>query len=412
MKKGKNTGERHNSFSRLLRTITALVLILAMTAPVLVVNAAKADLEIKTTYGLENTARMGSNIPFYVTVTNRGGDFNGYVQIITTDVDENIMYEKDLSIAGGATKTISLTVPIEIYMSVACVRITDQKGKVVYSNTITLKLERTLSTINIGVLSDDFSALSYTSGVELFKEAYNTNIKTRIFELNSENFPQNRADFDMLDFVLITNYSTDRLSDTQLNALNEWVEYGGRLIIGTGSTVSKTLSGLKGIPALSPFRSDSVRFKTYTTKYGLTKLADKYTLPSDFGKSSSYDYKSYLDDFEKGAYDRIKNGLAEAAGTYLKDKDESEASVKELMDLYFEADSDFLWRAFSDRDKSGYSYKYNYIYSYDAYYSEEDNTYRFKDQLYSHFLEEMAFDEINRYYVTANGDSSSFTFSP
>ena len=121
------------------------------------------------------------------------------------------------------------------------------------------------------------------------KTFYGTSdLSTKIFELNKDTMPSDWRALDMLDVMVITDYSTDQLSEEQLMALTMWVDNGGLLMVGTGSTSNKTLSALNG----RLFDVEVGDLEAHNTKYGLTV--------TDFNYGYSND--NYYDPYANDAY--------------------------------------------------------------------------------------------------------------
>ncbi len=375
-----------------IRKITAALLALILCAGLLPVKALAAPaIEISVKYGFDNSARVGSKVPFAITLTNKGQDFNGYVQVIVPSDYLNRMVEKDISLPTGSSKTVTLYVPFETRAMNATIHVNNLKGKTVARHTVQIKIQSSLSSLNIGVLSDDFSALSYASMLHMYT-VDNGNVNTKLIELSNETFPEDGSGFDMLDMILITNYSTDKLSDTQLKALNDWVKNGGALMIGTGSTLSKTLSGLKNLPAFAPLDLGSVSFTTHKTTYGLKTVDPKHYTPNDLysqGGNSTYQY-SLLMSFGNDVYTKVRDGIqATAAKMYEETKDSGEElDPMDVMKKYGEANSDYLWAMFGDYT--------GYIYTYQTAAESEKPiiTEKFLEELYYQMLEPLCDDAV------------------
>ena len=292
-------------FRPLFCLILSGVLALSGVIPALAAKDSNSFL-VSVTYGFENKVEYGCYVPVNITVENNGDNFEGRVQLIIPQPfseyeSKSFMYEKDLSLAAGTSKTVSLTIPASSTLKAMTVRIVNGKEKVLYKKDFSVLGLTGINSINIGVLSDDFSALSYLSGRSLYFSSDNKSIDTRICELSSESFPDDSKALDMMDFILITNYSTDKLSTEQLNALGQWVNNGGTLILGTGSTAGKVLSGLKSIPAFSALSNETagIDYITIDTDYGLSS-AD-----SDMIKASALGGSGYYNSYNLDVYNSL-----------------------------------------------------------------------------------------------------------
>lgn len=249
------------------------------------VDADRFDVELKSGYG--NSVEIGCYAPFYVEITNNGKDFEGSVQLIVPGRNNNnIMYEKELSIQQGTTKTVELVGLIDRITRQVKVRIMNDNGKEIWYSLESCVTKSDLRNVNIGILSDDYAALGYMDHKSF---SANSELTTQIFELTKDTLPSDWRALDMLDVIVISDYSTDQLSEEQLTALTMWVDAGGLLMVGTGSTSNKTLASLNG----RLFDVEVGNLENHNTLYGLT-LAD-----------FSYDYiddNSYYDPYSDDAY--------------------------------------------------------------------------------------------------------------
>lgn len=253
--------------------------------------------------GYGNNVEINAYAPFYVDVTNLGNNFEGSVQIIVPGRDnQNVMYEKEISIQQGATKRVEMVAFVEMMTKQVNVRIVNDNGKVIWEELQNCTTLSDLKKVNVGILSDDYSALGYMD-----HQAFSsyTNLTTQIYELKADTLQTDWHAFDMLDVIVISDFSTDLLSDAQINALSLWVNDGGLLMVGTGSTASKTLAKLNG----SLFSVTTQGLQTYSTKFGLT-IANydyDYVQNSYYSQYDDYEYEMF---FEEN-YEEMKEVLQE-----------------------------------------------------------------------------------------------------
>lgn len=266
-----------------LSLFKAILLLIMMTmlisASSSTAYAGKDDFTVEVQYGFDNKIQVGCYMPVYVTVTNNGKNFEGAVQIIVPGNYYNTMHGKEISIAAGDTKTIMLTAPFNVNAPQFTVRIVDKDDDVVWKDYVKTNVLKVLNTVNIGVLSDDYTALSYMADQALINYS---DIRTRIYELSVDTFPENYKALDMLDVILISNFSTDKLTEAQVTAMDLWINDGGLLLLGSGSTVNKTFAGLNG----KLFDAVIGEYNTYSTKFGLESIVDNIVV-----NKNDYDYR-------------------------------------------------------------------------------------------------------------------------
>lgn len=256
---------------RILSIIMALMLVatvlMGINIPVKAVDANQFNISLKC--GFDNSVSIDRYVPFYISVANSGKDFTGKVQLIIPNTgNDNIMYEQEVSLPTGVNKTVEIVAPVECAITLVNVRITDKKGRVITSSLQPVSVDKDCYTIRVGVLSDDFSACGYMDNLELLQSPL---FKTKIFELSEKNISENWHGLNMMDVIVISDYSTDLLTDAQKSALYQWADNGGLLIIGTGPTATKTLSGINNVI----LDCEAGQMTNRTTSLGLINFANE-----------------------------------------------------------------------------------------------------------------------------------------
>ena len=285
--------------------------------------------DVKLNYGYGNNLEINAYAPFYVEVTNNGSNFEGAVQMIVPSIDNrNIMYEKEISIQQGASKSVELVAFVEVITKKVNIRIVNSNGKVIWEELQDCSTLSDLRKVNVGILSDDFSALGYMDHQPF---ASFTTLTTQIYELSADTLQSDWHAFDMLDVIVISDFSTDLLSDAQINALSLWVNDGGLLMVGTGSTANKTLAKLNG----NLFSVTAEGLKTYNTKFGaeIANFDYNYVQNTYYGAYDDSVYESFF----KENYDALYESLEEE---YLSDfcQDYGYSDDVSTWDYYMEDD--------------------------------------------------------------------------
>ena len=132
----------------------------------------------------------------------------------------------------------------------------DGTGKRVLQKRIKLNVSGNTPELFIGVLSDTPEKLEYLDGVSV---NYGQ-LKTKVFRMSKETFPDEEAGLNLLDVVLISSYRIRNLSVGQIRTLMQWVRNGGVLILGTGERADDTLgrfapdAGVNATTSPSPSR--------------------------------------------------------------------------------------------------------------------------------------------------------------
>ena len=276
--------------------LLAVLLLAGVVLPAFGVKADDSDFTAEMKVGFDNKAEILRYAPFAITMENNSSDFSGRIQLIVANKkDYNIMYETDFSIARGEKKTVTFSCKVIDNLGKVNIRLVNKKGKVVWSEIKRFNVDKSASKkIDIGILSDDYSALGYMDNLNFVdRETFQTNL----VELTADNFPEDANALDMLEMIVISNFSTDILTDEQIEALNLWVNRGGVLVIGTGSNSSKTLSKIKGhVMDVNP-----EKMNRYTTSFGLNYYGyEAATTTTGNGQvlKSPYDDEDFMEQFD------------------------------------------------------------------------------------------------------------------
>ncbi len=195
---------------------------------------------IEVEYGLDGITKTNVDMPINISITNNGKDFVGVVRVIipdSYDENNNVAYDKDITIAAGTTKDISMYVRGNSYLTSFYVQMIDDKDQALYSEKVLCNFYENGDYAVMGILSDDYTALNYFDGVS-FERGYFYG-KLKIVELSEKNMPSTSGSLAVCNYILIDNYNTSKLSDEQIEAIKQWVSNGGVLIFGTGANYNK-----------------------------------------------------------------------------------------------------------------------------------------------------------------------------
>lgn len=232
---------------RIFTTILS-VFILSLVIPNVKVSASKNNVKYDLTinYGVDGKYKAQKYMPVTVQINNLEKDFNGEVEVkVTSDSSGSYnAYSKEVSASKG--ESISLTIPVKFLgensSGVVCII---EDGKVLYEKKLLISSGR----INegnafTGLLTDDPTALGYLGNITYFDSNYSNTGKMNCVNITEGMLDENGLNIDGLDVIIINNYNMANLDDKQYNALNNWVNAGGTLLIGAGANESKTINNI------------------------------------------------------------------------------------------------------------------------------------------------------------------------
>ncbi|HXX79470.1 MAG TPA: hypothetical protein VEI53_13315, partial [Ktedonobacteraceae bacterium] len=218
-----------------LIAICATIALLNMAFPKQVTARARADeptFQVKA--GFESHYRDGAWVPVLITLHNDGPDFDGTLSLITPTPqfqpggNQPIQsdYQASISLANGAQKQVTMYLPIYFDAQNVTVKLLDNSGHTVGTQSAPL-LPLTSDDICIGILSDQNSGFSSLSTLPLPNQGGSIVLEF----LNANTLPSLEAALKNFNIIVLDNFTTANLSAAQLNALQNWTEQGGSLIL-------------------------------------------------------------------------------------------------------------------------------------------------------------------------------------
>lgn len=208
----------------------------------------EGPVSLEVVYGYQNVAKSGRFLPLTITMTNtQDTDFTGTLSVLSMEPDfqgyssnyeyDAYRYEYPVTIGAGRTLIESRSISLGAGVDQMYVILEDDQGNEIGRKRLKLNLNLETAELFVGVLSDSPEELSYLNHVGI---NYGT-LRTRTIELTAAELPADEMGLDQLDVLLITDYDTGRLSGQQAEAVWEWVQRGGTLLIGTGDRAEDTL---------------------------------------------------------------------------------------------------------------------------------------------------------------------------
>lgn len=264
------------------------------------VSAAPAnpDLEMDVRAGYNDTAKLGSDVPFYITLNNKGDDTDGEIQIsVNTNPEARVMYAQPVSLPRGSNKEVTMYIPVTTANKKIEVKFARGENSLA-NRSYEFKKLISPETPVIGILTDDPAGYRDLNGLKITESANSKasvelqrkyavmaaagekvpvlpDRPAELLFLDKNSFPDKDNALNCFTYLIIGNFDTSSLPDAKKEAISNWVSGGRNLILGTGPNWKKVYSGLK--TDLHPFdisSSESVPFPkelaTFTGKSSAT----------------------------------------------------------------------------------------------------------------------------------------------
>ncbi len=208
-------------------------------------TTAKTGMKYEITMDTTNN-KILETMDVSVTIANNAEDFSGTVELSLDSSNEKRVFEKQVVLPAGSRKVILYRIPQvileELSPSDDCT-VTIRRGK---GSVAQQKFDqggyffsKDENTIVVGTLSDHPNQLSWldNGGDSIFISGESKELRIR--ELG-EDFTE--TELSDLTFLVIDDFDTSVLSQEQIEAIQNWVNVGGGLWIGTGPR-PETISG-------------------------------------------------------------------------------------------------------------------------------------------------------------------------
>lgn len=196
-----------------------------------------SEFEVSVNCGVNGIIKMNQTIPVDITVKCKKKDFNGSIKCIFIDTQNgyDLNYESALKLSQNEEKTISFTT--SGYGNYYRIQLYDEKNDIVYQNEYSIAKTIDSYSAVVGILSEKCEKLDYFKDIEL---VHTNLITTSTLYLDANNFPKNLHAMEVMDYLIIDDFATEKLSQKQYDVIEQWVQNGGSLIIALGDNYEKS----------------------------------------------------------------------------------------------------------------------------------------------------------------------------
>lgn len=293
-----------------LMVLLALMVLITGMEGKLSVKAKNAGMENEgemsdTSFGIDAIllAQDADLYSIQVNIKNFGKDWEGIVRV--TAGEEYLLpcaYDTVLSLPEGSEKQFVVRISKGASNSIdGSVRITllDEKNKVAATKELKRFLTEQMESIHLGILSDDYDALTYLdmNGEQLYY--YDGHMSIRLVELSQDNLADT---LNTLTILVIDDYNTEILTEEEQRAIGDWIKEGGVLIVGTGCYGQETLGGLEVVLPDASYMGiarDEDKAQALNTQWDIPAYLSEVTI-AELDVGTAYYYNGFIPVKEEG----------------------------------------------------------------------------------------------------------------
>lgn len=222
-----------------------LIVFVLLTTMILLVSNMNID-AAGSGYALALTSEIATSGDYYkvnVDIESKEKNFSGTVRVVVENSNSSLVgYETIVSVPKGNTKTYTVDIPVRSVNTnkEITIYLYDTSGKKEYSEKFRSVFGKNANYINIGMLADNPDKISALDMGGDFVEYYEEKYQIMLDEVVLDDITDQ---LDRCDILVIDNYDTSTISEEIISEIEEWVNAGGILYIGTGRTMDRTVSG-------------------------------------------------------------------------------------------------------------------------------------------------------------------------
>lgn len=196
------------------------------------------NLNIGFRYGINNVAKAGSVLPVELTIDNRDSQrFTGHLDLNIYESNDSVYkYRTDVSIEPRESITRKLDITLASSVNTLIIEVYNKREEVVSSERTNVDLSAYNDTLLVGAISNDFNSLSYINDLILAEDE----LEVKILDLSKEKISSLGTALDIVDVLLISDYSFNDMSLDDKVALQNFAEAGKSVILSGSITNNLT----------------------------------------------------------------------------------------------------------------------------------------------------------------------------
>ena len=187
------------------------------------------NLDLSLTYGIENVAKSGSELPVEIVVNNKGSQkFEGYLDLNVYETNDSVYtYRKDIFIEENNQTIVKLNISLADTLNTIVIEIYNPKNELVTSDRHNIDLSYYNNKLIIGAISEYYADLNYIDNILVT----DSGIETKLVELSEEKILSNDKILKLVDMLVISDVNLSALDENVLYSIEKFVESGKPIII-------------------------------------------------------------------------------------------------------------------------------------------------------------------------------------
>lgn len=229
--------------------------------------------DVEVVAGYHNYIKYGSYVPVEVRIAGNHAQTGGRVELLVAFQEtEQYCYTAEYP-SGSEEASVSFCVAMpEYYESDARmeVKILDENGEEIYQSRVGYLGNDQGPQIYVGVLTDQYEGMDYWEELQL-GDPYP--MGARAIPLSPEAIPGESQKLDMLDLILVKDFTAASLEESQRQAIKEWIFHGGVLLLDGADGMFEGAFEDESTRSYPFVKLDRNGGALYVTEYGTGRIA-------------------------------------------------------------------------------------------------------------------------------------------
>jgi hypothetical protein len=187
--------------------------------------------------GYDGAYRLGDWFPVIVTIANDGPDVRGTLEWRFSGRDDEPTFQRAIDLPRGSRKRITMDVFARDLVRSGQIRLLDD-GAVLAEQEVTVEAVDQ-GRFLIGVVSSDPALLNSLNSLNISASGGAT-----VRHIAADALPERPVSLRGINALFLHDVDTAAFTQPQRDALAQWVQIGGQLVIGGGSAGQRTVAGL------------------------------------------------------------------------------------------------------------------------------------------------------------------------
>ncbi|MCA9960787.1 MAG: hypothetical protein KC443_17225 [Anaerolineales bacterium] len=231
-----------------------LLLFICAVSPRAYAQEEASGITLTAQAGFDGFYKAGNWLPVQITVGNNGPAIEGELRMTVGSFasGEEVIYNTPISLPTQSNKQVTLYVDMPRILNTPKVQLLDGNGRLVIEVATNTLSQLSSEDLLYGIVSPDPGEL------EFLEDVTGSYKRASVAFIDIDGLPETAPAWNSLDVLVFNDTDTGNLSTKQQEALRQWVNTGGQLVVTGGPGWQKTTAALSDLLPVTVTGSETV----------------------------------------------------------------------------------------------------------------------------------------------------------